>query len=88
MVNWKGFAKRLEMPGCQAVMNSGKHCRNYARKGLTCCYAHIYLEDIAAEIEVPVKKVIKVKKTNKCAIWGPPEVDDNGVEIQMLHSFY
>ena len=88
----KILTQRLVMPGCQAVMNSGRHCRNYARKHLTCCYSHKYLEDTLAEIEVPVKKVVKLKSnshnTEKCAIWGTPEVDNNGVEIQFLNSFY
>jgi hypothetical protein len=41
------------MPGCQAVMFNGRHCRNYARKnGMTCCYSHRYLENVPAEIEL------------------------------------
>ena len=52
------------MPGCQAIMPHGTHCRNYARKnGMTCCYSHRYLENVPAEIEeVKPKKEKKPKK--------------------------
>ena len=51
------------MPGCQAVMPNGKHCRNYSRKNNTCCYSHRYLEEVPAETEIGfVKKAVKKEK--------------------------
>jgi len=79
------------MPGCQAVKQNGTHCRNYACKGKTCCYVHIYLEDTPAEIEVPVVKKT-VKKTKESELWGPPErtVAEDGTveEVQYMKSFW
>ncbi len=80
------------MPGCQAVKQNGKHCRNYACKGKTCCYVHRYLEDTPAEIEeVPIKKNI-LKKTKECDLWGPPErtVARDGTihEVQYMKDLY
>ncbi len=55
------------MPGCQAVMPNGRHCRNYARKnGMTCCYSHRYLENIPAEIEIPMPKKERPNKKEPC----------------------
>jgi hypothetical protein len=45
------------MAGCQAVKQNGTHCRSYARKGLTCCRVHDYLENVVAEIEPPTNPV-------------------------------
>ena len=68
------------MPGCQAVKANGKHCRNYARKGKTCCYAHRYLENVPAEIEEPVCKPCS-SETKECELWGPPEITETEDEI-------
>ena len=78
------------MPGCQAIKQNGKHCRNYACKSKTCCYVHRYLEDMVAEVEeLPVKKTI-VKISRKCDMWGPPEqtIAEDGTigEIQFMKS--
>ena len=79
------------MPGCQAIKQNGKHCRNYACKGKTCCYAHRYLEELPAEIEVAVKKTI-VKTSRRCDLWGPPErtVSEDGTihEVQYMKNLY
>ena len=48
------------MAGCQAVKQNGAHCRNYARKGLTCCRVHDYLENMVAEIEISRKEYIEI----------------------------
>jgi len=39
------------MSACQVIKADGKHCRNYARKGLTCCYAHRALENTEPEVQ-------------------------------------
>ena len=44
------------MPFCQVIKGDDKPCRNYARKGLTCCYAHRKLENtepVAVETPSP-----------------------------------
>ena len=41
-------------------MPTGRHCRNYARKGKTCCHPHRYLENVPAEIEEVICKEIEV----------------------------
>jgi hypothetical protein len=60
-------------------------------KGKTCCYVHRYLEDLPAEIEVPVKKNV-IKKTKECSLWGPPErtVSEDGTvhEVQYMKNLY
>ena len=71
------------MPGCQAVMPNGRHCRNYARKnGMTCCYSHRYLENVPAEIEKP-KEPKKERKPKKepcsCAVSMLEKIDGNWV---------
>ena len=48
------------MAGCQAIKQNGSHCRNYVRKGLTCCRVHHYLENMVAEIEIPRKEYIEI----------------------------
>jgi hypothetical protein len=33
------------MPGCQVIKSNDQWCRNYARKGMACCWVHRNLED-------------------------------------------
>ncbi len=32
------------MSACQVIKSNNRWCRNYARKGMTCCYSHRKLE--------------------------------------------
>jgi predicted DNA-binding protein (UPF0251 family) len=46
------------MPFCQVIKSNDKWCKNYARKGLTCCWSHRKLEnDIPEEAPVEVEEV-------------------------------
>jgi hypothetical protein len=81
-------------------MPTGRHCRNYARKGKTCCHPHRYLENVPAEIEeVICKETVvyaptvrnvcnsKITKTKECDLWGPPEITETDgiiIEIQEM----
>jgi hypothetical protein len=52
------------MSACQVIKADGKYCRNYARKGLTCCYPHRALENTEPEVPVdesfsPVEEPVK-----------------------------
>jgi len=73
------------MPFCQVIKSNDKWCRNYARKGLTCCWSHRKLEndkEAPSEFEVTVLVETRVccgktsRRTN-C----PVKIDDTCLEI-------
>ena len=39
------LTSHLKMPRCQVIKANNRKCKNYARKGLTCCYPHRNLEE-------------------------------------------
>ena len=41
--------------GCQVIKSNDKWCRNYARKGMTCCWVHRNFENSVVEME-PTKE--------------------------------
>ena len=45
------------MPFCQVIKGNDKPCRNYARKGLTCCHSHRALENVEYVPPEPGKNV-------------------------------
>jgi len=46
------------MSGCQVIKSNDRWCRNYARKGLTCCWSHRNLEETVIEI-APTKTSVE-----------------------------
>jgi len=51
------------MPFCQVIKSNDKWCKNYARKGLTCCWSHRKLEnDKEAPVEVEEFEIIEAKE--------------------------
>ena len=67
------------MAGCQAVKPNGKHCCNYARRGMTCCYSHRYLENTESELEPNVINVCccKTSKGTNC----PVNIHDKSLKL-------
>ena len=49
------------MPFCQVIKGDDKPCRNYARKGLTCCHSHRALENVEYVPPKPEPILLKVK---------------------------
>ena len=39
------------MSACQVIKSNDRHCRNYARTGMTCCYPHRKLENTETVVE-------------------------------------
>jgi hypothetical protein len=47
------------MPRCQVIKANNRACRNYARKGLTCCYPHRNLETDTCEVITTPVNIVK-----------------------------
>jgi len=87
------------MVWCQVIKANNKPCANYARKGLTCCYAHRKLENTEvvapnpcdpkyspaepAESVKPVKLEAKVLEVFEITPW-----DDDGAWNDIIEAAY
>jgi len=49
-----GELTKRKMSGCQVIKSNNRRCKNYARKGMTCCYAHRKLENDEPEPNKPI----------------------------------
>ena len=75
------------MSGCQVIKSNDTWCRNYARKGMTCCWSHRTLENDIPEKVVPVVVPLKVIETRRCCgktsrrTNCPVKIDDHCLEV-------
>ena len=58
----------LRMSGCQFIKDNDKACRNYARNGMKCCYAHRKHENSEPRKVVIVEKPPKVIGHQCCCL--------------------
>ena len=56
------------MPGCQVIKSNDRWCRNYSRKGMSCCWVHRNLEDTV--IEMAPTKVSGEPGIMQCILTG------------------
>ena len=67
------------MSFCQVIKGNDRPCRNYARKGLTCCYAHRKLETepVSSPPNVEIDKV----KTLEITPWDDDDLWEQIIEV-------
>ena len=77
----RGITKELldKMPMCQVIKGNDRACRNYARKGKTCCFPHRQLEtEPCVPNEDDYESLVKLIK---------PDMDGDQL-IQLLFQFH
>jgi len=75
------------MSYCQVIKGNNRSCRNYARKGLTCCYAHRKLEEVEyvaikpeQSIKIPTSPVVKIE-TFEITPWDDDDLWEQIIEV-------